>query len=154
MRLELVKDWMSRDVVTVTPDMSLPEASALMTVHKIRRLPVLVNGRLAGIVTYGDIRGARPSSVHDLDVAELSYLLSQLTIAQIMTANPMTVAPEATIGDAAQIMLAHAIGALPVIDADRELVGIITESDIFRLVVHEWSGSKGNPPEPYAHYGA
>lgn len=138
MRLELVRDWMSRDVIFVKPDMLLTEADKLMRTQTIRRLPVVDDGRLVGIVTYGDIRGARP--------------LPQLTVAQIMTPDPVVISQDVTVGEAAQLMLLQRIGGLPVMDAESVLIGIITESDIFRLVVRDWQRSESDPPEPFAHY--
>lgn len=154
MKLELVRDWMTRDVITVAPTVPLPDAYDLMTRHNIRRLPVVDDhGRLIGIVTYGDIRGARPSPVTSLNIWELHFMLARLSVGEIMTPNPRTISENATIGEAAQHMLEQAIGNLPVVDHAGNLVGIITESDIFRLVVHDWQRSQKEPPEPYAHYG-
>lgn len=152
MRLELVKDWMSRDVMTVTPTMSLREADALMRLHGIRRLPVVVDGRLVGIVTSGDLREADTARLRDLGVTTRNDSLSQLIVAQIMTPNPLTILPDKTIGEAAQQMLQYAIGALPVVTAGGELAGIITESDIFRMVVHDWMSAQGSSTEPYTRY--
>lgn len=154
MRLELVRDWMSRDVIVVEPDTLLSEADKLMMKHTIRRLPVVENGRLVGIITYGDIRSARPSTANSVNLWEMQYLMSQLVVAEVMTAGPVTVSQDATVGEAAQLMLKQRIGGLPVIDANGSLVGIMTESDIFRLVVHDWLRSEGEPPEPFAHYGS
>lgn len=153
MKLELVRDWMSRNVMTVTPDTTLPEADKLMVSKTIRRLPVLENGRLVGIVTYGDIREARPSAATSLSIWELNYLVNRLHVGEMMTRDPITVSQDATIGEAAQLMLRHMIGGLPVIDNRGALVGIITESDIFRMVVRDWMESaKENIAEPFAHY--
>jgi CBS domain-containing protein len=139
MKQELVKDWMICNVVTVTPDMTLPEAQRLMTEQGIRRLPVVENGHLVGIVTRGDTREADPSSVTSLSTWELNDLLAKTKVGQIMTPKPTTISQEATVGEAAQIMLEHKISGLPVVDGVGKLVGIITESDIFRLVVRAWS---------------
>ncbi|GAB4443592.1 MAG: hypothetical protein Fur0044_39890 [Anaerolineae bacterium] len=138
MKKELVKDWMTRDVVTVSPEMTLPEAHRLMEEKKIRRLPVIEAGKLVGIVTRGDIRGAEPSGATSLSIWEVNYLLAKLKIGEIMTARPVTIAAEETIGEAARLMLEKKISGLPVVDQAGHLVGIITESDIFRLVVQEW----------------
>jgi CBS domain-containing protein len=138
MKKELVKDWMTRDVVTISPEMTLPEAHRLMEEKKIRRLPVVDSGRLVGIVTRGDIRGAEPSGATSLSIWEVNYLLAKLKIGEIMTAQPLTIAAEETIGEAARLMLEKKISGLPVVDQAGHLVGIITESDIFRLVVQEW----------------
>ncbi|MBI1879163.1 MAG: CBS domain-containing protein [Chloroflexi bacterium] len=138
MKKELVRDWMSRDVVTITPEMTLPEAHRLMSDRKIRRLPVLDHGRLVGIITRGDIRGAEPSGATSLSIWEVNYLLSRLKIGEIMTRNPIAISAEETIGEAARLMLEKKISGLPVVDQEQRLIGIITESDIFRLVVQEW----------------
>ncbi|RMG98829.1 MAG: CBS domain-containing protein [Chloroflexi bacterium] len=140
MKQELVKDWMTKNVITVRPDTTLPEAHRLMKDHNIRRLPVVnEEGKLIGIVTLGDVREAEPSQATTLSIWELNYLLSNLRIKEIMTPNPITISQENTIADAARLMLENKISALPVMD-NGKLVGIITESDIFRMVVkHQWA---------------
>jgi acetoin utilization protein AcuB len=138
MKLELVKNWMTHDVITITPETTLPEAHRLMTDYQIRRLPVVKKHRLVGIVTRGDIRGAEASDATSLSVWELNYLLSQLKIKEVMTRHPIVISQEATIDEAAQMMLVNKISGLPVVDFHGELVGIITESDIFRIVVQAW----------------
>ncbi|MCB9418328.1 MAG: CBS domain-containing protein [Ardenticatenaceae bacterium] len=152
MRLELVRDWMTRDVIFVEPDTLLSVADDLLAAHRIRRLPVVENGRLVGIVTYGDIREARPSPSSRVNLWEMQYLMSQLVVAEIMTADPLTVLQDATVGEAAQLMLKQRIGGLPVVDTEGVLVGIITESDIFRLVVRDWLRSEEDSAEPFARY--
>lgn len=152
MRLELVKDWMTRDVITASPNLGLLEADALMRKHNIRRLPVVENGRLVGIVTHGDIREARPSAATSLSSWELNYLLASLSLEKVMTQAPRFISPEATIGEAADVMFTHKISGLPVVDAAGDLVGIITESDIFRMVAHNWRQSQEDSPKPYTHY--
>jgi len=141
MRKELVKDWMTAEVVTIYPNTTLPNAHRLMTVKKIRRLPVIKkSGKLIGIVTLGDIREAEPSKATSLSVWELNYLLAKLQVSKIMTRNPITISPNAEIGEAARIMLDNKVSGLPVVDDENKVIGIITESDIFRMVVrHEWS---------------
>jgi acetoin utilization protein AcuB len=138
MRQELVKDWMTRNIVVITPDTALPKAHRLMTDQRIRRLPVVQDGLLVGIVTPGDVRGAEPSGATSLSIWELNYLLSKLKIEEIMTRNLITISPYATVGQAAEVMLEHKVSGLPVVDGEIKLVGIITESDIFRMVVRAW----------------
>lgn len=138
MKQELVKDWMTRDVITVTPDMNLPEAHRLMADHQIRRLPVVKNGKLMGMVTRGDVRGAEPSDASSLSIWEMNYLLAKLRIEKVMTRDPITISEDATIGEAAKAMLEKKISGLPVVDDQNQVAGIITESDIFRLVVQNW----------------
>ncbi len=140
MRLELVRDWMSRDVATVAVDAPAQEAGALMTRLGVRRAPVVDGGRVVGIVSYSDLRALSADDIAGRSVGE------------IMTTDPLTVSPDDTIGRAAQIMLQHRIGGLPVVDHHGALVGIITESDIFKLVVRDWMHKAGEEPEPYARY--
>ena len=139
MKQELVKEWMTTDVITISPETKLPEAHQMMTEKGIRRLPVIKNNKLIGIVTLGDIREAEPSDATTLSIWELNYLLLQLKVEKIMTRNPITISQEATIGQAAQMMLEKKISGLPVMNSRGEIVGIITESDIFRTVVKRWS---------------
>jgi len=138
MKKQLVKDWMTVNVITIIPDTTLPEAHKLMIEHQIRRLPVVKNGRLVGMVTRGDVRGAEPSDATSLSIWEINYLLSRLKIEEIMTVQPITTHNTATIGEVAELMLSHKISGLPVLNERDELVGIITESDIFRMVVAQW----------------
>jgi acetoin utilization protein AcuB len=138
MKCEMVRDWMIPDPITVGPETTLPQAHRLMMEHSIRRLPVVKDGRLVGMVTLGDLRGAEPSGATSLSIWEVNYLLSQLRVEEIMTPRPYTVSEDATLGEAAQMMLAHKISGLPVVDEGGDIVGIITESDIFRMVVQDW----------------
>jgi CBS domain-containing protein len=140
MKHELVRDWMTTDVITINPSTTLPEAHQIMKAQQIRRLPIVDKSRhLVGIVTIGDIRGAGASSATSLSIWEMNYLLAKLKVKEVMTANPITVSAEATIGEAAQIMLQYKVGGLPVVEASGKLAGIITESDIFEMIVlHEW----------------
>ncbi|TNF88749.1 MAG: CBS domain-containing protein [Gammaproteobacteria bacterium] len=137
MHQQLVRDWMSGDVITASKDTTLPDAHKMMVDNKIRRLPVMRRGKLVGIITRGDVRGAEPSQATSLSVHELHYLLARLTIDEIMTPKPFTVRPDDSIGYAAKIMMDNNISGLPVVE-NGELVGIITESDIFRMIVSGW----------------
>lgn len=128
---------MSSEVITADKDTTLPDAHKLMADNNIRRLPVMRRGKLVGIITRGDVRGAEPSQATSLSVHELHYLLARLTIDEIMTKDVFTVRLDDTIGDAAKIMMDNNISGLPVMD-NGELVGIITESDIFRMIVAGW----------------
>jgi acetoin utilization protein AcuB len=132
----LIRDWMSEKLITITPQTTLPEVQRIMLEHKIRRLPVLKGDKLVGIVTLGDIREAKPSDATTLSIYELNYLLDQLTAKDFMTPDPITIAPDATIAEAAQLMVEHKVGGLPVID-DGKLIGIITETDLCRLLMSQ-----------------
>ena len=131
----LVRDWMTKKVITVDVQTTLPDAHKLMRTNSIRRLPVMERGKLVGIVTRSDIREASPSDATTLSIWEMNYLLSKLKVEQIMTRDPITIAPEATIKEAAHLMYQNKIGGLPVMDAAGHLVGIVTESDIFRTLI-------------------
>jgi CBS domain-containing protein len=135
---ELVKDWMTHEVVTVPTDMTLPEAHRLMTEKGIRRLPIMKNKHMVGIVTLGDVREAEPSDATSLSIWELNYLLAQLRLDQIMTRDPFTISRDATLGEAAKVMLESKVSGLPVVNSGGKVMGMITESDIFRAVVQRW----------------
>jgi len=137
---------MTPDPVCATPQTTLFEAHQIMKDNRIRRLPVVRKGKLLGIVTLGDIRGARPSEATSLSVYEINYLLDRLTLDHTMSKNPVTVAPDTTIGEAARTMLQHKIGGLPVVELG-QVVGIITESDIFRMVAGMWEKESLREPE-------
>jgi len=139
MKQELVSDWMTKDVITITSETSLTDVHALMRSKNIRRLPVVDHHQIVGMVTLGDVRGAEPSTASSLSVWEMNDLLANLKVAKIMTRNPATIQQNASIGEAAKIMLGKKFSGLPVVDEANHLVGIITESDIFRLVTSEWS---------------
>lgn len=138
MKKELVKNWMSRDVITIEVDTKLSDAHQMMIDYRIRRLPVVDGDQLVGILTIGDVREAEPSEATSLSVWEVNYLLSELTVGKLMTPNPITISPYATIGEAAWMMLEYKISGLPVVNKQKKIMGVITESDIFRLVVQEW----------------
>ena len=148
MKGKFVRDWMTRRPITATPDTTLPDAHKTMKDNRIRRLLVVKDGKLVGIVTRGDIRGAEPSEATSLSIFELNYLIGKLTLDRIMTKDPVTVAPETTIREAARLMLERKISGLPVVEGHR-LVGIITESDIFRLVVKTWE-EEDQPEQQFA----
>lgn len=130
----LVRDWMTQPVYTALPTTPVETAHKIMKEKKIRRLPVVHEGQLIGIVTLGDVREASPSDATTLSIWELNSLWSQLTVEKIMTSNVVTLSPEDPILDAAQLMLKHKISGLPVVEGDR-LVGMVTESDIFRMLM-------------------
>ena len=137
---ELVSEVMNPYLITVSPYDTLARAHELLVKNKIRRLPVVdSNKKLTGILTLKDILEAKPSDVkHSLYIDDIYKHLSGLTVITAMTAKPVTIYQTSTIGNAAELMLEHKIGGLPVLDAGDSLVGLITESDIFRLIVRRW----------------
>jgi acetoin utilization protein AcuB len=132
----LVGDWMSTNVVTAPGDISMIKAGRIMRERHIRRLPVVdKDGKLMGIVSERDLKAASPSSATTLDVYEMTYLLSEMKIKSIMTKDPLSIRRTDTVERAALIMRDHKIGSLPVVDEAGRVVGIITDTDIFRLFV-------------------
>ena len=127
----LVKDLMTRDLITVGPGTNVTEARSLMMREKIRHLLVTEGRRLLGMVTDRDIRLNLPSPATSLSVWEINFLLAKLTVAEVMTKSVLIVDSKREAREAARIMLDHRIGALPVVDAD-QLVGILTETDLVR----------------------
>lgn len=114
---------------------TIADASELMRKHKIRRLPVVDNGRLVGIVTDRDLRSVSPSPATTLSIFELNYLLAKMQVKDIMHKDVVTINVGATIEEAALAMSNHHIAGLVVVDAVGTVVGIITETDIFNSFV-------------------
>ncbi len=130
----LIREWMTSSVISVKEDVSMLKVSKLMKEHGIKRVPVVDDeNRLIGIVSDRDIKEASPSKATTLDIHELSYLLSELKIRDIMTKDPVSVSPMDTIEQVALIMLEKKLTGLPVVDWEKKLVGIITEADIFKI---------------------
>ncbi len=128
----LVGERMSKPVITIPPDMPITDALNLMKKEHIRRAPVTKNSKLVGIVSDKDLLNASPSPVTTLSIWEMNYLLSKVTVSEVMTSNVMTVAEDTPIEQAARIMADNKIGGLPVL-RDGHVVGIITETDLFKV---------------------
>jgi len=131
----LVKDVMTKKPITVDSKASVLEAKDLMNKNDINKLPVVdKSGSLVGIITKNDLQRAAPSDATTLDMYELGYLLSKLTVEKTMVKDVKTVAETETVEEAARIMADGDFGCLPVMQ-DKLLVGIITESDLFRMFI-------------------
>ncbi len=138
----LVAERMTHTPITITPDVSVPDALRLMRDKKIRRLPVLdAHGALVGIVSDKDLLLVAPSPATTLAIWEITDLLSKLKIEKVMTRNVITVAEDTPLEEAARIMADHKIGGLPVMRAGR-LVGIITETDLFKAFLQMLGGRR------------
>ena len=130
-----VKDVMTHNPVYISPAASVVEAKTLMTKQNISKLPVLDNNkRLVGIITKNDLNKAGPSQATTLDMYEIGYLLSKLTVEKIMHKKVTTVSEDEVIEEAARIMVDEGIGCLPVMK-DSLMVGIITASDLFKTLI-------------------
>ncbi|THF85744.1 CBS domain-containing protein [Deinococcus sp. KSM4-11] len=128
----LVKDWMTQGPVTITPDTPVMEALHIIKDHHFRRLPVMDGGRLIGITTRKDLKDAMPSKATTLSVWELNYLLSKLTVSEVMARPVVTAAENEYLEDAALRMQEHRVGGLPVLNDAGQLTGMITTRDILQ----------------------
>ena len=131
----LVKYWMKRIVVTIQAQDSLQEAMGRMREHHANLLPVLEDGKLVGVVTDRDLKKASASSVAPLETFELAYLITKIKIREIMTKSPITVAPDATLEEAAWTLMTHDIAGAPVKDDNDQIVGIISRREIFSALI-------------------
>ncbi|MFA5654094.1 MAG: CBS domain-containing protein [Desulfomonilia bacterium] len=129
-----VKELMTTGVVTASPGDSISDALEKMYAGRFRRIPVVDQGRLAGVITDRDIRQALNSPMLFRDRSYDDYMLRELTVGGSMTADPLTIHPDAGIVEAAEMMEGKRIGGLPVVDNDT-LVGIITISDLMNYLI-------------------
>lgn len=129
----LVGNRMTPNPMTISPDTSIAEAMDLMKRENVRRFPVVNKDRkLVGVVTQTDLLHASPSAATSLTIWEITYLLSQIKVREVMTRDVKTVTEDTTLEDAARIMVNNKIGSIVVV-RDGMPVGIITESDIFQI---------------------
>jgi len=139
----LVRERMTSPAVTITPETPFQEALKLMRDKKFRRLPVVDSvGKIVGIVSERDMLHASPSPATSLSVWEVNYLLWKLKISDIMTHNVLTLNQDTPIEDAASLMVTYKIGGVPVVDDSGKVVGVITETDIFRAFVEMLGGGE------------
>jgi acetoin utilization protein AcuB len=131
----LVREWMTKNPVTVEEDGSMDDAIRLLKERKIRMLPVMKKHKLVGIVTDGDVKRASASDATTLDIHELLYLISRIKVRNIMTREPISVTPDFTVEETAELLLKKKISCVPVVDSREALVGVITQSDIFKVLI-------------------
>lgn len=131
----LVQDWMSSKVITVAHDTPILKASKLMKQNGIQHLPVLKEESLIGIISDRDLKEAQPSKATAMDIYELYYLLDELKVNSVMSPNLFTITSEESVEKAAATMLKHKISALPVVNLEGGLAGIIAKGDVFRAFV-------------------
>ena len=123
---------MSHPVISVSPETPIHDALAMFKKEHIRRAPVIKDGKLAGIVSERDLLNASPSPVTSLSVWEMNYLISKVTVKQVMSKKVKTIDVATPIEEAARIMADSKIGGLPVIRSGK-VVGMITETDLFKI---------------------
>ncbi|WP_051173307.1 CBS domain-containing protein [Thermodesulfobacterium hveragerdense] len=134
----LVKDWMTENVVTLEEDETLEKAFKLLEDFRtFRKIPITKDGKLTGIITLTDIKGLLPYKakeiIKDPKFEEFFQELKNIPIKQVMTKDPIYTYPDETIEKASVIMLENKVSGLPVVDRTHRVVGIITETDIFRF---------------------
>ena len=130
-----VRELMSTEVITLTEDESVAHAQNCMTRGRVRHLPVVRDGRLVGLMTHRDVLAASFSFFADVDPSEQRRVFTTILVKEVMHRDLLTVGPDATVSEAAQILLRNKYGCLPVVDAVGNLLGILTESDFLRLTV-------------------
>ena len=131
----LVKNWMSKEVITVNADDSMQNAIYILQEQNIKMLPVMENEKIVGIITDRDLKKASPSDATTLDMHELLFLISKIKVRDLMKEPIYTARPDDTVEEAAALILMEKISGLPVLDKKDRLVGIITRSDIFRVLI-------------------
>lgn len=138
-----VAQRMSANPITITSNTALTDAMQIMREHKFRRMPVVDNGKLVGIITDRDLREASPSTATSLSIFELNYLLAKMQVKEIMQRKVITINAYAVIEEAALLMYNYKIGGLVVVDNDGKVIGMITETDIFKCFVDVMGLSEG-----------
>jgi acetoin utilization protein AcuB len=133
----LVRDWMTREPLVVSPKTSIEEAVRTMRENRVRHLPVVrKDATLAGLVSQTDLLQASPSPATSLSVWEINFLLAKMQVRDAMTTEVVVVEEECPLEEAALVMAEHKIGCLPVVHG-RRLVGIITETDLFNIFTEQ-----------------
>lgn len=135
----LVRDIMTRNVITITSDTYVLDAERIMEVNRIGRLPVVDDGKLVGIVTKNDVLKASPASTTPSNQRQLFYLMSKLTVKEVMKREVLTISPDTTIEKSVALAQKNKVGSLPVVEGGR-VVGILTTNDIFYKILNPLFG--------------
>jgi len=131
----LVKNWMNTPAITIDQHSSMQEAISLLKTHRISMLPVMDKNRLVGIVTDRDLKKSSPSDATTLEIHELLYLLSTVQVKDIMSTKPITVPEDLTIEETAEVLMDNKISGVPVVDCDGSVIGVITHTDLFKVII-------------------
>jgi len=130
-----MSDVMTTNVITIPSNTSLAEARRVMEAHHVRRIPVVDRGLLVGIVTRDQLDRVGPSQVSSFNIHDLTRILNKVTVKDVMTKNPVTVSPDATVEEGVTLAQEKKIGALLVVD-DGRLMGIATTNDFFYKILN------------------
>jgi acetoin utilization protein AcuB len=140
----LVKKWMSKEAICVSPDDSMQQAVNLMKEHDIRLLPVMKGKKLVGVLSDGDLKKASASGAGALDVRDLLYHAYKTKIKDIMTKDVITIPFDQTVDEAARVLQKNKISGVPVVDHKAAVVGVLTKDDIFNVLISLTAmGSRG-----------
>jgi acetoin utilization protein AcuB len=131
----LIRNFMTKDVITIDAEESMPKAIQLLKQHKINMMPVTHQGRLVGVITDRDLKKASPSEATDLATHELKYLLNKIKIKDIMTKKVITIPSDFTIEEAAEILMNEDISGAPVVNDRGDIEGIITSTDLYKALI-------------------
>ena len=130
-----VQNWMSKEVVTVEEQTPIIDVMHLLEEHDIRHIPVTREGKLVGMITDRDVKEASPSKTTSLKAQELYYLLAEMKAKDAMKADPITISPDETMEVAAVKMLEYKVTGIPVVTQTGDLIGIISQGDVFRVLI-------------------
>ena len=131
----LVRNWMSKAVITADANDSMNKVMDLMKEHEIGMVPVMKMGKLVGIVTDRDLKRSSASDATTLEIHELLFLISKIKLKDIMTKDPITVPFDFTVEEAAEVFMKNRISGAPVVDQDGQVIGTITKGDMFRVLI-------------------
>ena len=131
----LVKNWMSKTIITIDENDSMNKVMDLMKEHAIGMVPVMKKNKLVGIVTDRDLKRSSPSDATTLEIHELLFLISKIKVKDIMTKDPITVPFDFTVEEAAEVLMKNRISGAPVVAQDGQVVGAITKGDLFRVLI-------------------
>jgi len=131
----LVKNWMSKTVITADVNDGMNKVMDLMKEHNIGMVPVMKKGKLVGVVTDRDLKRSSASDATTLEIHELLFLISKIRVKDIMTKDPITVPFDFTVEEAAEVLMKNRISGAPVTDQKGQIVGTITKGDLFRVLI-------------------
>ena len=130
-----VQNWMSQDMVTVEEQTPIIEVMHLLEEHDIRHIPVTKEGKLVGMITDREVKEASPSKAATLKAQELYYLLAEMKAKDVMKVDPIVISPDQTMEVAAVMMLEHKVTGIPVVTRAGDLIGIISQGDVFKVLI-------------------
>jgi len=131
---KLVREIMTTELTTLEHDATLLDAALLMRSSGFRHLPVVKEGRLVGVLSDRDVHRASPSIFSNITPEEYNRLFETTPIAKVMAREPVSVSPETPVPDVVRLMHEHKFGSVPVVEGDQQLVGIVTTTDMLRVL--------------------